>query len=315
MVLYSSGCTRPQPQAQTPRDSHKATLMSLESIGNAKPWIQTLSSLQKLHQKLLPKLTQQLLMTATAAAAWMQRVQMECWKGVGRKATLLKSKGKQAPVEDSIQSSSKQHHLQASFKYLRYDQAAVESPFETNFTIFITKMWALVSMLTWIRPHHLLCIDNAANCGLDVLGILTILTCTVHSLCSWVIVDCTDNITRHYAKGQDTWVRSQCGKQSLCSRSCLASNHNQFLTELVCYARLIRCLVYTGGRWRLGAKHFFNQRGAKVTAVDYHSATGMLVVGFSNGIFDLFEVRRLYMSFLLCHVSPCCSALLAVTLC
>ncbi len=44
----------------------------------------------------------------------------------------------------------------------------------------------------------------------------------------------------------------------------------------------------------MGAKHFFNQRGAKVTAVDYHRVTGMLVVGFSNGIFDLFEVRRIY---------------------
>lgn len=49
---------------------------------------------------------------------------------------------------------------------------------------------------------------------------------------------------------------------------------------------------FAGGRWRLGAKHFFNQRGAKVTAVDYHTATGMLVVGFSNGIFDLFELPK-----------------------
>ena len=46
-----------------------------------------------------------------------------------------------------------------------------------------------------------------------------------------------------------------------------------------------------GGTWRLGAKHFFNQRGAHVTAIDFHKETGMLVVGFSNGIFDLFEVR------------------------
>ncbi|KAL0036124.1 hypothetical protein WJX79_004341 [Trebouxia sp. C0005] len=49
---------------------------------------------------------------------------------------------------------------------------------------------------------------------------------------------------------------------------------------------------FAGGRWRLGAKHFCNQRGAKVTAVDYHRATGMLVVGFSNGIFDLFELPK-----------------------
>jgi len=127
---------------------------------------------------------------------------------------------------------------------------------------------------------------------LAVLGILTFQTCIFYSLCNWVIVDCIDNSTRHHAKGQDAWVRSKCGKQRLCSRSCLAC-------LCLCFARLICCLVGTGGRWRLGAKHFFNQRGAKVTAVDYHRATGMLVVGFSNGIFDLFEVRRSYS----CHSS------------
>ena len=52
-------------------------------------------------------------------------------------------------------------------------------------------------------------------------------------------------------------------------------------------------LCVTGGGWRLGAKHFFNQRGAQVTAIDFHKETGMLVVGFSNGIFDLFEVRAM----------------------
>ena len=126
------------------------------------------------------------------------------------------------------------------------------------------------------------------------LAILTIQTCTFYSSRNRVIVDCIHNSTRPHAKGQDTWVSSQCGKQSLCSRSCHASNHNQSLTVCVCCARLICCPVCTGGRWRLGAKHFFNQRGAKVTAVDYHRATGMLVVGFSNGIFDLFEVRTTY---------------------
>lgn len=44
----------------------------------------------------------------------------------------------------------------------------------------------------------------------------------------------------------------------------------------------------------MGSKHFFNQRGAKVTAIDFHKKTGILVVGFSNGIFDLFEVRPLH---------------------
>lgn len=51
-------------------------------------------------------------------------------------------------------------------------------------------------------------------------------------------------------------------------------------------------MSFASGRWRLGAKHFFNQRGAQVTALDYHRETGMLVVGFSNGIFDLFEMPK-----------------------
>lgn len=52
----------------------------------------------------------------------------------------------------------------------------------------------------------------------------------------------------------------------------------------------------------MGSKHFFNQRGAKVTAIDFHKGTGVLVVGFSNGIFDLFEVSAgPSASHLLCH--------------
>ena len=48
--------------------------------------------------------------------------------------------------------------------------------------------------------------------------------------------------------------------------------------------------TFAHGRWKLQVKHLFNQRGARVTCADLHKATGMLVVGFSNGIFDLFEV-------------------------
>ncbi|KAK9830156.1 hypothetical protein WJX72_010038 [[Myrmecia] bisecta] len=51
--------------------------------------------------------------------------------------------------------------------------------------------------------------------------------------------------------------------------------------------------TYAGGQWRLGSKHFFNQRGARLTAADYHPATGMLVVGFTNGIFDLYQLPSL----------------------
>ncbi len=46
------------------------------------------------------------------------------------------------------------------------------------------------------------------------------------------------------------------------------------------------------GRWRLKDKHFFNQRGAHLTALDYHKATNMLVVAYSSGVFDLYQVMR-----------------------
>lgn len=47
---------------------------------------------------------------------------------------------------------------------------------------------------------------------------------------------------------------------------------------------------FTGGHWKLDEKLYFNQRGARVSAADYHAASGMLVVAFTNGIFDLYEL-------------------------
>lgn len=44
------------------------------------------------------------------------------------------------------------------------------------------------------------------------------------------------------------------------------------------------------GRWRLGEKHFFNQRGAHLTALDYHKPSRIMVVAFSSGIFDIYQV-------------------------
>jgi hypothetical protein len=46
----------------------------------------------------------------------------------------------------------------------------------------------------------------------------------------------------------------------------------------------------TGGHWKLHEKFYFNHRGAKVSAVDWHAASSMLIVAFSNGIFDLYEM-------------------------
>jgi hypothetical protein len=45
-----------------------------------------------------------------------------------------------------------------------------------------------------------------------------------------------------------------------------------------------------GGHWKLEEKLYFNQRGARVSAADYHAGSGMLVVAFTNGIFDLYEL-------------------------
>ena len=45
-----------------------------------------------------------------------------------------------------------------------------------------------------------------------------------------------------------------------------------------------------GGHWKLDEKLYFNQRGAKASAADYHAGSGMLVVAFTNGIFDLYEL-------------------------
>ena len=47
---------------------------------------------------------------------------------------------------------------------------------------------------------------------------------------------------------------------------------------------------FAKGRWRLGAKHFYHQRGARVTCAAHHAGTSLLVVGLSSGVFD---VRRL----------------------
>ncbi|RHZ62420.1 hypothetical protein Glove_340g34 [Diversispora epigaea] len=43
-------------------------------------------------------------------------------------------------------------------------------------------------------------------------------------------------------------------------------------------------------RWRIIAKHYFNQSGAKVNCSDYHIKSNLLVVGFSSGIFGIWEM-------------------------
>ncbi len=50
-----------------------------------------------------------------------------------------------------------------------------------------------------------------------------------------------------------------------------------------------RVAMRAAGRWRLCLKQFFNQRGAHLSAADYHRGSAMLVAAFSNGIFDLYQ--------------------------
>jgi len=69
-----------------------------------------------------------------------------------------------------------------------------------------------------------------------------------------------------------------------------------WLHEMLAYGALItlhnrlESMTAAEGRWRLKDKHFFNQRGAHLTALDYHKPTNMLVVAFSSGVFDLYQV-------------------------
>lgn len=44
------------------------------------------------------------------------------------------------------------------------------------------------------------------------------------------------------------------------------------------------------GRWELLRKDGFMQGSAKVTACDYHRGLDMVVVGFSNGVFGLYQM-------------------------
>lgn len=43
-------------------------------------------------------------------------------------------------------------------------------------------------------------------------------------------------------------------------------------------------------RWGIASRHYFNQAGTKVTSTAYHAASGILIVGFSSGIFGLYTL-------------------------
>lgn len=53
------------------------------------------------------------------------------------------------------------------------------------------------------------------------------------------------------------------------------------------------------GRWRIVKKDFFMQNDAKVNCAAFHAQSNLLVVGFSNGLFGLYDLPEFNMIHLL----------------
>lgn len=43
-------------------------------------------------------------------------------------------------------------------------------------------------------------------------------------------------------------------------------------------------------QWRINERHYFKQSNARAKSAAYHIQSNLLVVGFSNGIFGLYEL-------------------------
>lgn len=43
-------------------------------------------------------------------------------------------------------------------------------------------------------------------------------------------------------------------------------------------------------QWAINERHYFKQSNARVKSAAYHIQSNLLVVGFSNGIFGLYEL-------------------------
>lgn len=52
-------------------------------------------------------------------------------------------------------------------------------------------------------------------------------------------------------------------------------------------------------RWRIVKKNFFMQNDAKVNCAAFHAPSNLLVVGFSNGLFGLYDLPEFNMIHLL----------------
>ena len=51
----------------------------------------------------------------------------------------------------------------------------------------------------------------------------------------------------------------------------------------------------TQTRWRITERHYFLQNNAKVNCAAYHADSNLLVAGFSNGVFGLYEMPEFNM--------------------
>lgn len=58
-------------------------------------------------------------------------------------------------------------------------------------------------------------------------------------------------------------------------------------------------------RWRIVKKDYFMQQDAKVNCAAFHASSGILVVGFSNGLFGLYDLPDFNMVHLLRYFPPC----------
>lgn len=64
-------------------------------------------------------------------------------------------------------------------------------------------------------------------------------------------------------------------------------------------------------RWRITKKDFFMQNDAKLNCAAFHAKSNLLVVGFSNGLFGLYELPEFNMIHLLRYVRYPCFLLVA----
>lgn len=60
-------------------------------------------------------------------------------------------------------------------------------------------------------------------------------------------------------------------------------------------------------RWRIVKKDFFMQNDAKVNCAAFHAASNLLVVGFSNGLFGLYDLPE----FNMIHLLRCVDSLIS----